>query len=420
MSWWDKLKALLADEKPNGGKSSEIMKQRAKWLDASETSFGVPVLDLISVTGGMISTSQDMSAAAMAISWSSKTVADLPRDVEPAESIACDLRYPIEPELPDGFLYTPAEMEQKYVIGYREHRILLARSWTGNVQATAETRRTGDQLIIERLHLMDDTLKVFGDPVQTFDWILRSHALDQVLPLPVSDEAAKMLEAMPLSVFSHFGNIARCAATSWNPTPPARPLRSFSAVLTAVRCEQPEEVARLVAAGHSVNTRAPAGGYTPLHIAAGKGNLALTRQLLDLGADPNLLAERDASALVTALVHKAPLAVLELLIARGADPKLVNIDGFGALHALAEIDHTEPLRLFLSQGLHLEQRTHRGYTPLHIAAALGHIAALNALLQAGADPDAHSNDGQTARDIAISQSKNESVAALDAWQKRAP
>jgi ankyrin repeat protein len=73
-----------------------------------------------------------------------------------------------------------------------------------------------------------------------------------------------------------------------------------------------------------------------------KGNVALTKQLLALGADPSVLADRNASVLITALVHGASEELMKLLHARGADPGVPNSDGFGALHALAEL--RDPLK----------------------------------------------------------------------------
>jgi hypothetical protein len=419
MSWRDNFGKWFGRKRPpDGARTSDP----AKWLAPDATPFGVPVLDLISVTGGTISTSKSAKEAEMSISWDRKTVDDLGTNVDPIETIACDLRYLADDDLPEGWLFTPSQMEQKWVIGYRQGRILLARSWTGDLKAIADTRRDGAELVVERLHVADGSLSVFGDAIQIFDWMLRSHALGQILPLPVREDAAQLLESIPLSVFSHFGNVARCAATSWEPAKwtaarPVRPLRATSAIITAVRMEKHDTIASLAAAGHSLDARSPIGGYTALHVAAVKKSLPLTRQLLELGADPNVLADRQASVLITAIVHKCPLELLELLAAHGAEPTVCNEDGFGALHALAEIDHPETLSWLLSKGLDLEQKTRNGHTPLQIAAALGHVNALNALLEAGANPSARSAPGTTARDIAVAEGKNESVAALDAWRK---
>jgi hypothetical protein len=309
-------------------------------------------------------------------------------------------------------------MEEKWVIGYREGRILMARSWTGELKAVADTRRQGPEIVVDRLHLADASFRMLGEAVPIFDWMLRSHALEQVLPLPVHEEGAALLESTPLAVFSLYGQVARCAATSWAPAPSKRVLRATSAIVTAVKGEEPAKIQRLAAAGHSLNSRACVGGFTALHVAAVKKSLPLVRQLLELGADPNVLADRNASVVIMALVHKAPIEMLELLVSRGADLGVPNQDGFGALHAAAEVDYVEPVPWLVSKGLDLEQRTHRGHTPLQIAAGLGHAAALNALLEAGADPSARSVDGATARDIAVTEGKNALVAALDAWTRR--
>ncbi|HKO48662.1 MAG TPA: ankyrin repeat domain-containing protein [Polyangiaceae bacterium] len=400
----------------SGGNDKGKLGERAEWLPAEATPFGVPVLDIAKVTGGLISTSKSQDEATMAISWGQKVVSDLDVSFEPIETFACELRYPAEEDLPEGWLFSPSAMEEKWVIGYREGQILLARSWTGEVKVAADAKFEGGELIVERVQVADEWLGAFGDPVQTFDWILRSHALGQFLPLPVSEDGARLLESVPLAAFGHYGSFARCAATSWSPAQPARPLRSTSSLVTAVRREDSSMIAALAAAGHSLNSRATVGGYTALHVAAIKQSTALTAQLLELGADPNVLADRQASVLITALVHQAPPEVLNLLASHGANLGGSNVDGFGPFHALAEVDNPEPVPWLASKGLDIELQTGNGHTPLQIAAALGHVSTLNALLLAGAKPSTRSRDGATAREVALAEGKSESVKALDEWQ----
>src|SRR5262245_23738373 len=191
--------------------------QKAVWVPADKNRFGVPILDLISITGPLLSTSSDPQRAAMAGSWSGKLVGDVKLERPAHESIACNLRYRADHDLPDGWLYTPSKMEHKWAIAYRDGSIWLIRSWTGDVNAVATTRRDGDALIVERIDLADDGLKTFGDPTSTFDWIIRSHALGEIVPLPVDRNGADMLENAPLSVFGLYGHMAMCAATAWSP-----------------------------------------------------------------------------------------------------------------------------------------------------------------------------------------------------------
>ena len=409
MPWWSKRSG------GHEGGSPGPAVDRAEWVPASENPFGVPILDLIRVTGSIIAASGDPRAAEISISWASKMVSEVPMDFAPKSSFPCDLRYAADADLPDGWLFVPSVMEEKWVIGYKGGRVWMIRSWTGKVLATGKTRREEGHLVVERIDASDDVLTTFGEPIPTFDWMLRAHALGQVLPLPVNEKGARLLEATPLAAFSSYGRVARCASTSWAPPPPARPLRSTSDLAVAVRMERAERVAELATAGASLDARAAVGGFTPLHIAAIKGNMALTRQLLELGANPNVLADRNASVFVTALVHKAPVELMQLLLTHGADAGVANADGFGALHALAEVNRPEPLAFLLSLGLDREARTRHGHTPLHIAAGLGHVEALEALLAAGADVGARSPSGHTARDIAQSAGKRGTFEALTHW-----
>jgi hypothetical protein len=402
------------------GKKPEVPRATpgpAQWIPEDKNPFGFPILDLVSITGDLISTSKSPLEAETSMSWSGRFVKDLPMDMTPVKSLSCCLRYPVDPDLQDGWLFCPSCMEEKWAIAHRAGKLLLMRSWSGNLSALADTRREGQDIVVERVQLADETFEIFGDPVQAIDWLLRSHALGEVLPLPVCEEGAQLLESVPLMVFGPYGRRAAYAATTWAPPVPERPMRATSDLLTAVRIEDSARVAALAKASCSLDARSPVLGYTALHVAVVKGNLALCRQLLDLGADPNVLGDREASVAGTAMVHKAPLELLKLLAARGADLRRANVDGFGLLHAMAEVDHPAPLAWLLEQGLALEARTHKGLTPLHIAAGLGHEQALKALLDAGADAQAAAPSGETARDFATKEGKAAAVAILDAHKR---
>jgi len=348
------------------------------------------------------------------MSWSAKLVVDLALDAAPTASRVCELRYTADPDLPDGWLFTPSAMEQKWAIAYRDRSIYMIRSWTGEVKAIGRTRRDHDCLVVDRIDFAGDALQVFGDPVDTFDWLIRTHAVGDLAPLPVDTQGAAMLEGVPRSVFSLFGNVAACAATRWSPPPQRRPLRSIGDLTTAARTEQEARIAALAAAGVSLDARSPVKGFTALHMAIVQGSVPIVKRLLALGADPNALADRDTSALITAIVYRAPLEILDLLADHGAVVTTANADRFGLLHVIAETDHAEYLPWALARGLDLEAHTRHGYTPLHTAAALGHAVTLRALLAAGADRSARSASGQTARDVAVEEAKPASLKALDA------
>jgi hypothetical protein len=409
-SWWDRIKGKHG---PKPELEPEPEQPRARWLDASETRFGVPVLDLISITGTMLSTTGDPALAQRAISWRTSVGDELdPSAVLEREPVACSLRYPADPLVSDGLLFAPSKMEHKWVVALRGGRILLARSWTGEVVAVLDGRREGDELILTELRVRDDSgLETFGDLLEIIDWLIRTHALGQVLPLPVDEHGADLLERIPLTAMSPFGHMARCAARSWDPPPPEHPLRTDGRVMQAVRNEDLEQLRELAAAGESLDSPSPTQGFRPLGVAVLKNNPDLVRLLLELGADPNRGDDRGMVPLGRAIVHDGDQAMLDMLVAAGARTDAVNVDGFGLLHAVAETGRAELIPWMLAHGLELEARTRHGHTPLHIACALGHVEAAKGLLHAGADLHAEA-DGKDALTIATEQEQAEIVALL--------
>ncbi|PRP96437.1 ankyrin repeat domain-containing protein [Enhygromyxa salina] len=416
-TWWERTKAKLLGHSPGSNDDAaggSAVQQRAKWLAADQTRFGVPVLDLFSITGQLLSTSENPEAAARSISWSQSVGAELDgSSLAELEPLACALRYPADPLLGDGLLFTPREMEHKWVLALRDGQVLAARSWTGEVQAVAEARREGDELVLDVVRISKAAgFDVFGDPVETFDWLIRSHALDQVLPLPADADGAALLEAAPLTVFGPFGHMAKCAALSWDPPSSIRPLRSDGALVLAVRDADLERVRELAAAGVAIDAPSPTRGLRPLAVAVIKHEPALVELLLELGADPTLGDDRAQVPIVWAIVSGGELALLDTLYSAGARTDVVNLDLFNLLHAAAETNRAELVEWLIAHDVDLEGRTRHGHTPLHIACGLGHVEVADALLRAGADPRAEA-DGLDALAIAKQEHKPQSVELLE-------
>ncbi len=415
-SWWSKLTTGLFQRPaapPAPTSASPV--PRAAWLpaDAPGNPFDVPVLDLM-VTQTLLSTSKDPAAATTALSWRTSTGAELdPKPVLEETPRPCELRYPAAASLPDGLLYAPHAMDQKWVLAWRDGRILAARSWTGAVVAAADGRRDGPDLVVTSLRLAESPLAA-DNATEVFDWLIRSHALGQRLPFPADEATAAMFEAVPHVAFSSFGDVIFCAARSWNPPPPDRPLRSDGRVVQSMRRGRVSEVVAAVEAGDDVDAPGTFAGYTALHVAIVQGNLPAVERLIELGANVNRRADAGMFALGLAVVHGHGPDLLDALDAFGADLHASNDAGFGALHAAAETDRSALVGWLVRRGLDLEARTARGgYTPFHIACALGHLATARALAGAGADVAATSAEGQTALDIARQEGRDAVVAWLE-------
>src|SRR5262245_16458333 len=120
-----------------------------RWLEARETPWGVPVLDVRPVTQTMVSTSTDPQMAANAASWGGDTgqqFAEMRPEVDRVASVT--LRYRVDRLLADGVLFSPAAMEHKWALFFHRQRVLFVRSWTRKLMVAATTRVSDGKLEI--------------------------------------------------------------------------------------------------------------------------------------------------------------------------------------------------------------------------------------------------------------------------------
>ncbi|HTW64370.1 MAG TPA: ankyrin repeat domain-containing protein [Bryobacteraceae bacterium] len=151
----------------------------------------------------------------------------------------------------------------------------------------------------------------------------------------------------------------------------------------------------ILAHGANVNARLT-------HNLPGRSGMDYGDVALDEGTTPFMRAARSGDA-----------ATMRVLLAAGADPKLVTKDGNNALLFAAGIgyrdkqtqgtdaDALEALRLCIAQGLDLNQVNGKGETALHGAANRGSDVLVKFLVEHGAKLDAKSKVGFTPLDIAM-------------------
>ena len=128
----------------------------------------------------------------------------------------------------------------------------------------------------------------------------------------------------------------------------------------------------------------------PIYLAANKGFADCLRVLLEAGADPNIDIEWNPNY-YTALCHAAQnghAECVDILIKAGA---LINICkvGLTPLHMAAENGHTECVSILIKAGAMLDNAP-GSTTALYLAAEKGHLDCVKLLLEAGADPTAGS------------------------------
>jgi uncharacterized protein len=171
----------------------------------------------------------------------------------------------------------------------------------------------------------------------------------------------------------------------------------------------------------------PNGGMTPLLFAVRDGNAAMTRLLLDRGADIGLSSGNRTSPLLIALLN-GQVALATELLEKGADPNAADDYHRAALFAAIDLrnfnhekytdlptDGRDPLDLIkalLKKGADPNMRTDTvpvhglmqfdaswvnfdGQTPFVRAALSGDIEVMRLMLEAGADPKIATTHGTT-------------------------
>lgn len=193
----------------------DLAEQEPSWIAAGDNPFGVPVLDVRPITLGTLSTSRDPMMARNAVSYGGETgtsfATEPPAFERPLEGA---LRFRAPPQLVDGALFIPSEMEDKWALFVQRGELILVRSWRRQVFLRAALHVTADGYldVTELNGVICDTEEPPEFTLRALDFILRTHALrldwPAALPADTSDEP----RGLALLCMSYYGRHARFAA----------------------------------------------------------------------------------------------------------------------------------------------------------------------------------------------------------------
>jgi ankyrin repeat protein/mono/diheme cytochrome c family protein len=166
---------------------------------------------------------------------------------------------------------------------------------------------------------------------------------------------------------------------------------------------------RLPADKDLINTKDP-GGSTPLHHAAGYGDLETIKLLIDNGADVNAKNRRGSTPLLWAIDNEAKV---RLLLSRGANVNARQVEGRTPLYQAASLGNaTAVVRLLLDNGADPNLAMANGRTPLMAAAGRGDVEAMTLLVNAKAVVDTKNGAGETALVLAAGDGNPRAVQFL--------
>lgn len=170
-------------------------------------------------------------------------------------------------------------------------------------------------------------------------------------------------------------------------------------------------VMMLLDAKASIDLRGPAGGQTPLCLAAGAGRQSVVHWLLEQGANRHVPDESTQTAL-----HKAARAghpdVVELLLQGNHNMDYRDMTGKTALHMAARGGKAKVVEQLLKAGSKVNAKDDAKATPLHHAAMWGNRYAVQVLLGYQADTGAQDFGKETAVHKAAANGYSEVVEML--------
>jgi hypothetical protein len=152
----------------------------------------------------------------------------------------------------------------------------------------------------------------------------------------------------------------------------------------------------------------------PLQIAILRDDLALTRLLLEQGADVAQPSLSGRQAIY--LASRNPPDFVKLLLEHGADVRTSNYYGHTPLHFAVNNPHTETVELLLKAGADPNARNRGGNTPMHSAIHGRETNVWLRLLHYGARLDITNKTGKTPLDQAREYGQTNAIEFFSARQ----
>ncbi len=147
-------------------------------------------------------------------------------------------------------------------------------------------------------------------------------------------------------------------------------------------------------------------GFTPLHWAALRGNIDISRKLIERGARVGDLSNDGKTPLFLAC-SRGHLDLVKYLVEKGAALKILDAGGDTVLMGAVRGGHLDMVRYLMGEGFDVNHQGRHGLTPLTASIWSDSSEMSRLILDAGAKPNIRDDDGMTALHRALQSGKPE-------------
>jgi NAD-dependent SIR2 family protein deacetylase/ADP-ribosylglycohydrolase/protein-tyrosine phosphatase/TPR repeat protein len=210
------------DESENDSEEFDL-----QWLEPEESDFNISVLDCRPFTETRVSfAAEDQNARTFLSTRDLNGEHHRGKSPANARSFSCDLSYAINAliyssisnrsfeirDLPEGKLFSAAEMEEKWDVFYFDKYFYFVRSWTDKIAYRARAEEEGLYLNITEIEYNGETAEDKNYHLRAVDYLLKTFVIGLIVPHPIPPDVENTPESIALFSFSFAGRHAKFAS----------------------------------------------------------------------------------------------------------------------------------------------------------------------------------------------------------------